>query len=466
MPWLSIYVGVQFTITRYTNRHPVDPNGVLCGPCDKEIGPGAAGGAAKPGNAVAGKPAAKRARAVKGKGVTTIEKPPLTSLTKSCIEVIAKAINDVDEFGEISSVNKDKVCQIVCKNRDLTFETVQLFLSVANTSLTLYDCTRLEPESLRALANLCPNIDTLKLHMCGFMDNDTILHYAHRLVKLEHLQLYAAFLVRKEAWIEFFKIIGEQNRPLQTFMIRQSPRIVDTVLTSLVNTCQSLTSLQLAECGALNDASLALLHPLKNLRHLDLSHGGLKGDTFTDDGIVPLLESVGFQLVSLKLDENILLTDRTLIEGVKVNCIELIDLSLKGVGEILSTGVAELFADDWINQKGMSQLNLNRCTQLDDQALEAIVAHSGHTLVTLDLNSVDGLTDKSLNALAEKALHLTDLDVSFVRAVDDFVLKHLLDELSSLQKIYIYGNNRVSDLCPTKAGVRIMGHEQGVATFE
>lgn len=174
--------------------------------------------------------AKKRARAVKNKDVLTKEKPALKSLTKSCIEVIGKAIEDVEDFGDIGHVNKDKVCQIVCKNRDLTSETVKLFLDAANTSLALYDCTRLEPEALRMLANLCPNLETLRLFMCGFMDNETIMHYATRLTKLKHLQLYAAFLVRKEAWNAFFASLKDQGRTLEGFMIRQTPREQQSIL--------------------------------------------------------------------------------------------------------------------------------------------------------------------------------------------------------------------------------------------
>ena len=104
-------------------------------------------------------------------------------------------------------------------------ETVKLFLDVENTSLSLYDCTRLEPEALRMLANHCPNLETLKLYMCGFMDNETIAHYGSRLTKLKHLQLYAAFLVRKDAWIAFFTMLKQQDRGLSGFMLKQSPRM-------------------------------------------------------------------------------------------------------------------------------------------------------------------------------------------------------------------------------------------------
>ena len=267
------------------------------------------------------------------------------------------------------------------------------------------------------LANHCPNLEELKLFMCGFMDDTTILHYATRLTSLKHLQLYAAFLVRKEGWRKFFDILAEQGRSLEGFCIRQTPRLDNGVLDRLVKTSPKLMHLQLSECGLLDDQSLGLLHGLKNLRSLDITKGGLKGENFTDDGVIALLEAVGENLQTLVLDENLLLTDRTLIEGVKVNCPNLIELSLKNLGELLPTGIAELFSEDWVNQKGMVRININRCIQLDDQALEAIIRHSGKTLVKLDMNSVDQVTEQSLKALAESMPYLTELDVSFVRMV-------------------------------------------------
>lgn len=268
------------------------------------------------------------------------------------------------------------------------------------------------------LANLCPDLEDLKLYMCGFMDDATILHYATRLTSLKHLELYAAFLVRKEGWHKFFDILASQERGMEGFCIRQTPRLDNGVLERLVKTSASqLRSLQLSECGLLDDASLALLHGCKQLRSLDITKGGLKGENFTDDGVIALLENVGESLQTLVLDENLLLTDRTLIEGVKVNCPNLIELSLRNLGELLPTGVAELFGEDWVNQKGFVRLNLCRCIQLDDQALEAIIRHSGKTLTKLDINSVDQVTEQSLKLLAESSPYLAELDVSFVRMV-------------------------------------------------
>lgn len=56
------------------------------------------------------------------------------------------------------------------------------------------------------------------------MDDETILHYANRLKKLRHLELYAAFLVRKAAWGEFFDVLEKEKRGLDGFMVRLSAR--------------------------------------------------------------------------------------------------------------------------------------------------------------------------------------------------------------------------------------------------
>lgn len=161
---------------------------------------------------------------MKNKALLTQDKPTVKSLTKCCIEILGKAIEAVEDLGDIGSVNQDRICQIVCKNRELTIDTVKLFLDVRRGSLTLYDCTRLEPQALQMIANYCPDLEVLRLFMCGFMDNETILHYATRFKKLKHLQLFAAFLVRKDAWNEYFKILREDGRTLKGFMIRQTPR--------------------------------------------------------------------------------------------------------------------------------------------------------------------------------------------------------------------------------------------------
>lgn len=248
----------------------------------------------------------------------------------------------------------------------------------------------------------------------------------------------------------------------------------DECIALLVERNPRLYNLQLSELGKLSDLSLPFLHPLKCLTSLDISRAGvIQGMVLTDDAVVALLENVGENLVDLVLDrasyflldriclytiltlpavfrltENYLLTDRVLIEGIKIHCPHLRSLSLRQLSEIQSTGFQSLFTD-WINT-GLTHLDIHRCLKLEDEALEALVTHSGHSLRKLDMHSVDEVTDVMLAKMAEGCGAMEELDVSFVRAVDDFVVKAFLDKMEVLKVLFVWGNNRVSDACPQR----------------
>lgn len=149
--------------------------------------------------------------------------------------------------------------------------------------------------------------------------------------------------------------------------------------------------------------------------------------------------------------ENYLLTDRVLIEAVKVHCPHLRSLSLHSLSLVQSTGVEALFTD-WVNT-GLTHLNLHRCILLENEAIEAVVSHSGHSLVELDLNSVDEVEETTLKILAKGCPRMRVLDVSFVRSCDDFVVADMMREMKELTTLFVHGNNRVSDGAPCRVGL-------------
>lgn len=253
----------------------------------------------------------------------------------------------------------------------------------------------------------------------------------------------------------------DRGQDLEGFGIQQSARFGDENIAALVAGNPGLYNLQLSEIGKLSDESLPLLHSLKNLTTLDISRAGVnQGTTLHDDAVIALLENVGANLIDLVLDGNHLLTDRTLVEGIKAHCPRLKRLGLGGLVNLQSQGVEELF-DGWVNP-GLTHLNLQRCLAMEDDALDKIAAHSGPSLLVLDLHSVDELQDDALKRLAASAPRMQSLDISFVRAVDDFVVKALLDGMEDLKLLFVHGNNRVTDGCPHRRGTSIRGQENCV----
>lgn len=150
--------------------------------------------------------------------------------------------------------------------------------------------------------------------------------------------------------------------------------------------------------------------------------------------------------------ENYLLTDRVLLEGVKIHCPNLERLSLYGLDQIQSTGLQSLFTD-WVNP-GLTHLVLHRVLELENEAILAVIAHSGHSLKVLDLHSVDEVDETALMKLAEGCTGLVELDLSFVRATDNFVVKACLDHMPDLKKLFVHGNNRVTTDCPQRVSCR------------
>lgn len=235
-------------------------------------------------------------------------------------------------------------------------------------------------------------------------------------------------------------------------------------LDRLLERCPNIQELGLSEIQKLDDTALGLLHSFKNLTYLDISHAGTR-ETLTDDGVTQLLVAVGQNLRTLILDHNESLTDRTLIEGVKPNCKQLRRLSLSTIELLTPSGLKDLFTD-W-DSTPLTHLNLHRCRDMggEDEPeesapkylefIQALVAHSGHSLTFLDLNSVDMINEEALKTLVDglSSTEMKELDLSSVRAMDDFMVKEILDKLEGLKLLYVYGCNRVTDACPQKVGL-------------
>lgn len=103
---------------------------------------------------------------------------------------------------------------------------------------------------------------------------------------------------------------------------------------------------------------------------------------------------------------------------------------------------------------GLTLLNLHRLTSVNPSTLSSTMAHSSHSLEYLNLHSCDELDSNALiDTLAQKADKVRVLDVSFVRAVDNFVVQKLLDGCDKLRVLFLHGNNRVTSDVPRKVGL-------------
>ena len=288
------------------------------------------------------------------------------------------------------------------------------------------------PESYLTLANLCPNLRSLTLHLCGQLATESIIHWGKALLHLERLELYGPFLVRKEGWSSFFQDVGEG---LVSLKITQSPRIDASTLEILVQSCPKLVELRLAEFELLNDSCLDLLGRLKHLELLDLSS---PGTSLTDGGVKELLQATGKNLISLDLSDNADLTDAALL-SIAEHCPRLRHLALRNVVDLTDDGVASFFKRMRDKHRaGLETIDLEKGQDLKSKALRALVDHSGSTVERLSLMGWREVDTKSLDSL-KRCDHLQELNLGWCRQVTDFSIKDVLDGCEAIKVIKVWG---------------------------
>ncbi|KAG8902903.1 hypothetical protein FRB99_003962 [Tulasnella sp. 403] len=424
------------------------------------------------------KPAAPRKRKVpaeKRKVVNFEEDDNVKSLATMCIEMLSKHIDDIEALGNIGSLNMDAIAKIICKNRKLTPENVQLFYDVRNSDLTFMDVTgvwtivlapmdhmdlkdcahaALQPPALMTLASLNPKLESLRLDLCGRMTDEVLGHYATQFTLLRRIELLGPFLVRKEGWAKFLEAVGPR---LEGFLVTQSPRFDVSCLEALVQHIPptQLKELRLSEFGNLKDEWLPSLAAFTQLTYLDLSYST---DSLTDEPVVQLLSAVGANLRHLDLSGHVLLTDKVLVDGIGRHTTVLESLSLCALEQLTDVGVAQLFKELPPEQR-LRHADFTRNHALADEALQALLMHSGSALVELSINSWKETSSELLMDVAQYLPRIVYLDVGWCRGVDDFVVKAVLDGCPDLKTVKCYGCNRVTANCPKRGGVRIFGVE-------
>ncbi|KAJ7162056.1 RNI-like protein [Mycena filopes] len=438
----------QFTMTKYTMASG-SGGGFLCHPCAKASGTDPF---KKPEPRKRKTPADKRT-------VVHIEERAFPSLVTICIDVITRHIDDVEAFGDIGALNMEAISKALSKKRRLTSDNAHLFYGAENTTLSMYDATNLSPNAFTALGHLNPNLTTLRLDFCGPLNDTVIASWSNALPHLVSLDLLGPFLIREAAWISFL-----QSHPnMEAFLITQSPRFSLVCLETLVESSKTtLRRLRLREVGKLCDEWLGSIAELPELTYLDVAEP--EGEaSLTDDEVVNLLEAIGGNLTHLDLSGHAALSDAVLELGIAPHAASLTSLSLTHMPFLTDEGVAAFFAALPSGVK-LTHLDLGRNPELGSAALAAIAAHPGFkALQSLNINGWKDAGAEELNALAARGTSLQRLDVGWCRAMDDFVVKTLLEGCRALAEVKVWGCNRVEGKWgQTRRGVKIHGIETAV----
>ena len=328
-----------------------------------------------------------------------------------------------------------------------TPENATLFYDTRNTALTIYDGTKLESPALTTLALLNPNLTSLRLDFCGHLDDAVLNSWSTALPSLTRLELLGPFLVRVPAWVSFF----ESHSALEALLIHQSPRFDLECMSALATHCPNITELRLQQIGKLDDTFLPHISSFRRLEQLDLSSPAI---SCSEDGLIGVLLARGAQLTHLDLSGHEELGDDFLQNGICAHAPRLVTLRLDNLHTLTDEGVAEFFRA-W-TPIALSTLSLARAYDVGANALLALLECVRTTLSVLNICSWRTTTVDALMDIAS-ARELRALDVGWNRAVDDFVIKAILDGCPKLEEIKCWGCNRVTSDCPRKVRYFLFG---------
>ncbi|KAJ2008743.1 UV-damaged DNA-binding protein rad7 [Coemansia thaxteri] len=413
----------------------------------------------------------------------------LTSLQDLCVRAIAQHVDRVDSLGDVSAPSLRRLCRIVSKMRVLDARTLGLFLGAERTAVELFDCTRLDAAALRRIVAEAPRVQALALDFCGRLDGAVLAAFAAGLRDLTRLRLDGAFLVRDAAWAGFFRDAGPRLRAVHV----RFAGFGAAAMRALVTHCLALEDLRVSECTDFDDDCLALLappltdaeeerqeleraervrriagsppitvppttappwRPLARLQRLDLARPHRAMASQTAQRVV---RTLGAQLRLLDLSGFRDVDDAFVAHAVAPHCTALHELALAECNAVSPPAMAALFAAQGAGL--LTRLDLGRCYMLTDAVVRAAVRHSGATLRSLTLNSVDdNLTRDGLLALSEaRCPALEHLDLSWVRCTSDAVLEALLPACRRLERVVVYGCPDVTRFAPMRPGLQYVG---------
>ena len=242
------------------------------------------------------------------------------------------------------------------------------------------------------------------------------------------------------AWISFF----QSHNALEGLLLYQSPRFDLECMSALAMHCPNVTELRLKEIGKLDDTFLPHISSFRHLEQLDLSS---TSGSCSEDGLLGVLHERGAQLTHLDLSGQNELGDDFLQNGICAHAPRLVSLKLDNLHTLTDEGVTEFFRA-W-TPVALNILSLERAYDLGADALVALLECVRTTLSALNISSWRETTADALTNIAN-ARELRALDVGWNRAVDDFVIKAILDGCPKLEEIKCFGCNRVTSNCPRK----------------
>jgi DNA repair protein RAD7 len=461
----------RFPVTAYSRTGP--DGGLLCPKCTKDLDK-EEGTARKKRKTVAG----RQRRQLQSNLLDGIY-PGAKDLVTLCVETLARNVDKADDFGDLPAPLVNRLAAILSKRRLLNSTTFDLFLRPYYDNITVYDAAKLSSDDFIKIFQIVPKVKTLRLRNAIQFKNKVMDHLLATTVELESLSLHGANLIDDGRWDTFITKKGLHLKALKVYYT--DGHFGDEQLELLHKFCPDLERLKISHNQKVTDKGVAHISKLSSLQHLSLE---LYKPT-SSAPYVEIINSIGPALRTLSLG-TVLEIDDSVLRAIHDNCQNLTKLRITDNEVLTDEAFAYLFTN-WYNPP-LTYVDLHKCRHIDaadprenpesigfcSLGFEALMAHSGSTLKHLDLHSCRHISLESFEAAfapGKTYPELTNMNLSFCRNVNDFVVGSIFRACPNIKTLQVFGNFGVRDVkvpkgkiligVPNAMGMQIEGTEGG-----
>lgn len=353
-----------------------------------------------------------------------------------CVETIARNIDNIAHFGHISSETKIMISKIVSRYRMLNASNCWLFCGPEEQCVHLYDCSNLREETLKMILSRSSAVKSLYLGFCGWMRDDAIGTMADTCQHIEELVLTGSFLVTDKALAALFEKLSNSLRKLR---LKDVSRFNILAARSLSRYCTNISDLSLENCTMIDDNVVNSIASMKTLT--DLIIEAPPESSVSEESLSLLISSLKSSLTKLVLSKLNSVSDNFLQNFLAPLASRLTKLKIEYCNIITAAGSAilvdELISD--MRKTPLAQISFKRSSGIHDYHIIKLVRKHGICLRSININGVNNLSVASLKEIAANCRELEEIDVSWIRDVDDEFVTSIVSSCPNLKKFTIYG---------------------------
>lgn len=404
----------------------------------------------------------------------------------------------------LSNEQKEKIAEYLAKARFLNSTTALKLSSPNNNMISLPDCSQIEEEAmLKIIEKVCysssptskedeevvhhsnASLHYLLLKNCGRCFTDRIAALLVNAVEhLEILQVNGCYRLSDDG---INKLLGGCQSILKRLIITSNPRISQKSLSYLVTSLSHLQYLSLDFSSHLKDDDLNILVKEDNSSSSSSSSRGsllpaleelsLQGLSEVSSGIfVRIIEYYGKRLKYLNLSGCTKGVNDLVVIAIRDHCKLLTSLLLENIDDVSPTAWVGLFIPDQTHLKFSSpaisdpllvsststststsrsnrsgvigpleKISFQGTSNITDEVIIQLTEHYGRSLIDLNVNGCNLLTNRSLAALwLHCSENLQVLDLSFIRNMTEVALGYLLEKSHRMKKLSIWGCSQLT----------------------